>query len=808
MRQKLCNLNGTAQLLSLVVVLFMGTTQATAQVQNNGSLFVGANGILFVNSSPMTFGAASTTTTFRVAPYDATDGKIILGSAATFSTNGAASTFVDGYAGTISTAETTLTIGAGTVYAPIKVTATTNGGVTFKNVHAAYFNTAPLTAFGSTLDASVAAVANAGYWIAKGENAKVTLSWRSDSGLSGYPLTEVTIVGYKDGKWREILSAIDVTSEFGGTSAVNATGSVTSLNDIVLSDYSAIALGKRGVDCFPAVTVSTTTKTWLNTSAWDGGTSPLIENPVILQADYNGPGFKCYSLNLQNHNVTLTTGTLEVVGDITGTGKIILNESEGLVQHLSGAAKPLIELTRTTRDMRQFDYVYWGAPVQGDVFGQLSGAIAEGQANAGAFDLMYSYTSGLTGTGGGWQPLTATTNGKGFITRVKQQAPFTDANATGKINLKFTGTANNGDLTVPIAKVANNNTSSRNQNLLANPYPSAIDAGKFLTENSTLVDGVIYLWRANTPNPGTVQQYAVADYIAYTKAGSTGYTGTTLAADANFNGFIASGQGFKVKALTAGTAKFTNCMRVVTGNNQFYRTNEYATENTTIKDRFKVNLSNSNGMANQVLVAYLPQTTLAYDNMYDAELLSVSPTRMYTILDNDTKRLAINARPTFNTTDQVAVGYTKADATATQMSIQVTDKEGVFANNQTQIFLHDTQLNTYHNFANGAYSFNATAQVDDTRFKIVYQNSILGTTDFDANQIVASLHDKVLTITSKVSIEEVQVYDMMGRLVTKQTLENQATSFEADFLQAVGVYAVKVKLTNGQLVTTKLINRN
>ena len=64
---------------------------------------------------------------------------------------------------------------------------------------------------------------------------------------------------------------------------------------------------------------------------------------------------------------------------------------------------------------------------------------------------MYYYNSGVLGASGGWQALTATTNGKGFITRVKEQAPFTDGATTGQINLKFTGTAKNGDLTVPVA---------------------------------------------------------------------------------------------------------------------------------------------------------------------------------------------------------------------------------------------------------------------------------------------------------------------------------------------------------------------
>ena len=249
-------------------------------------------------------------------------------------------------------------------------------------------------------------------------------------------------------------------------------------------------------------------------------------------------------------------------------------------------------------------------------------------------------------------------------------------------------------------------------------------------------------------------------------------------------------------------------MRVVGSNSQFYRINDFATNTTETVDRFKLNLQTSTGIANQVLVAYLPQTTLGYDYMYDAELYSVSPTKMYSILDNDTKKLAINARPTFENTDEVTVGFTKETATTTQMSFNIVEKEGLFASNQTPIYLHDNQLNVYHDFATGPYVFTTTSQENNTRFKIVYQNALLGNDSFDSNLTIATLNDKVLKVASKVTIDEVKVFDMTGRLVLNVAAENQAVSFAADFNQAVGVYIVKVKLTNGQTVTSKLINKN
>jgi len=791
-------LTGNKLLASMLFVLGCGWNGLQAQVQNNGILHVAANSYLYVNNGDVSFGSSSATTTNVTSPYSATDGRIILGSTSSFSTDGTAPKFVTGYAETRNTTETLLAIGAGTTYAPIKVTSSAGTGV-----HGAYINAAPLTTYAGGLDLSVTAVANTEYWMIKGADAIVTLSWRASSALSSYPYPDVTIVGYKNGKWEAIPSAIDATSEFSGTSALNATGSVTSSSTVALSTYDALAIGRKGVSCAELITSSGTTITW-NGSSWSPS-APTLADPVMISAAYAAGSFACNSITL-NANVTLTgTQSLEIVYGATGTGKVIMSSEASLVQREKAAAAPAIELTKTTRPMKRFDYIYWGAPITTDAFAQLDRAQAAGATLASAFDAKYKYVAGDISTSGGWQPLTATTPGNGFITRVKEQAPLTTAVATATINVKFEGTANNGDVTVPVSFVNGTPTSARNNNLLANPYPSSIDADKFLTGNSSLLDGVIYLWKAQTTNDGAAQLYTNADYIAYTKAGSTADSGTGT--DVAFTGKIASGQGFKVKALVTGNALFTNCMRVVGSNSQFYRLNDFATNTTETVDRFKMNLQTSTGIANQVLVAYLPQTTFAYDYMYDAELFSVSPTKMYSVLDNDTKKLAINARPSFENTDEVTIGFTKETAANTQMSFNIVEKEGLFASNQIPIYLYDNELNVYHDFATGVYTFTTTSQENNTRFKIVYQNALLGNDNFNTNFTSTTLNDKVLKVNSKVTIDEVKVFDMTGRLVLNVAAENNAISFAADFNHAVGVYIVKVKLTNGQIITSKLINK-
>ncbi len=771
-----------------------------AQMHVNGKMYIASGSAMYVSQGNVTFGTTAELTTQKRLPFNSLDGRIILGGTSVFVTDGTVPKFVNGYAATTKITSTLLATGSTSVYAPVMVVPSTNTGV-----QAAYFNQSPTTTIGSTLNQTVREIANTEFWIVKGAPSILTLSWRSSSNLSGLVFPDVVIVGYKNGAWEEIPSAIDSNSKITGiASSLNGAGTITSLSNVNLNDYSAFAIGEKGVSCAELIASSESIKIWNGTS-WTGGT-PTLADPVQLNADYTGGSFVCNSINFNGFDVVLTgTDNLELVNGTSGSGKIVMSSESSLVQRNSNATVPQIELTKTTRPIKRFDYVYWGSPIAENAFSQLNNAYVSGNP-AGAFDLKYKYISGILGTGGGWQNLTETIKGQGFIMRVKEQIPFVNNTYSANINLKFTGTANNGNVTIPVTNVAGNSASARNNNLVANPYPSAIDVDKFLTENNSIIDGAVYIWRANTTNTNGTANYAVADYLAHTKAGTSGYAGTTAAA--SFNGKIASGQGFKVRALTSGNVKFTNCMRVTGNNDQFFRSSYNAYSETNIKDRYRVKLDNEEGEANQILIAYLPETTLEYDNMYDAQLLTNSNTNIYSILDNTSTKLAINARPEFVNSDQVTIGFRKNNTNAETLKISIQDKEGLFASELQAVYLFDNLLNVYHDFANGAYEFTTNEQENNTRFKIVYQNGTLGNDDFNTVRTFMKLDKQNLSINSENNISKVYVYDITGRLILEKSTINASQNLEIPFVHAEGVYIVKVKLETGAIVTSKLINKN
>lgn len=805
---KTITFNSTAKIIrskGIVLCFSLFAYGATfAQLQNNGTLYVRDNGILCLKTGNYGFetGTATTETTRTNATY----GKLVFGINAT-SSGATNSHFINGYASTLGF-PFTMNLGQTGVLAPLRIVSSVG-----ENVDAAFYKTTP--ANNLIIDSEISEISTSEYWDIQGANAQISLSWR-EATLANLSTSDYTIVGYNSGTgvWDIIDSTIDPISFLGGASTPTS-GSITSDTDVNLATYRFFTIGAKGDPCAPLVLSNGITKRWTGTQ-WvlDSNdqvtTSPSDANPVIIAGAYANGSFSCNTLVL-NADVSLANGQfIDCVNGVTGTSKIIMASEANFVQRNSNATAPLIELNKRTReDMRRYDYIYWGTPIAGDFLGQFAQSQAGSQAlispttNLGAFDNFLKYVSGAATGISGWQPLDATVPGRGFIARVKQQAPFTAASASDPlflgdfINVKLTGTANNGEIPVNIVNSPTSPNGGASYNLLANPYPSAIDADKFLIANND-VDGAVYIWTAASSYLGT-GSYQQADYIAYTRLGSTAVNGV----DPSFNGKIASGQGFKVKSLVAnGTAIFNNCMRLITDNDQFFK----ASSNTAI-DRYKITMTGANGVYSQVLVGYTPETTLGYDRMYDATRNSISTAQTYTLLDNTTLRLAINARPSFVNTDKVALGILKSNTNAETFTFTIDEKEGIFNTNQVTVYLRDKVLNTFHNLNNGPFTYTSSVTNLGNRFELVYQTDAdLSNPEFAASQTFVSLNDNVFKASSSAEMSSIIIYDMSGRLMATYNNVNSNT-FTTDFNKVQGVYIAKIRLMDGTLVNQKVINQ-
>jgi hypothetical protein len=469
---------------------------------------------------------------------------------------------------------------------------------------------------------------------------------------------------------------------------------------------------------------------------------------------------------------------------------LYLNNSASLIQINDNAINSgNIIVKRTSRPMYRWDYVYHGSPVANDVISQIPSQ----------YDLRYKYVTNKTITGT-WTPITTSTVGEGFITRVRNIAPFNTTPTS--IDFNYVGVPNNGIIPVSGTTYDGGLTVAYgNSKLLANPYPCALDAKLFLDDpnNKLFVGGTIYLWTSNTYYIGT-GPYSQADYASWNKTGSTGgLPPPGLTPD----GKIASGQGFMVQMIADGTLNFKNYMRISGYNNNFFRLSNHAIE-APENHRIWLNITNENSFR-QTLIGYVDGATNGEDRSYDGMTLSNSKIDLYSLLNK--KELTIQGRALpFDVNDSVDLGY--KTSVAGKLTIAIDHVDGLFLENQ-EIYLEDKILNIIHDLKQSPYEFTSDIGTFNNRFVLRYANSTLGTDNPNSKiSSTALIFNKKIMVHAAKKIKKIEIYDMTGKLIKEYTPKMSVQFFEDDFSFAQGIYLAKVRFENDSISTQKLTNTN
>ncbi|MGO4818372.1 PA14 domain-containing protein [Flavobacterium sp. W22_SRS_FP1] len=546
------------------------------------------------------------------------------------------------------------------------------------------------------------------------------------------------------------------------------------------------------------------TNTWSNGS-WDKGLTTTDQKIVFTDnynedADVNG----CSCLVTGSKEVTIKAGkTMKIVNDLEVRGTLIFENNASLVQINDNASNSgSIIYNRTTPEILKTDYVYWSSPVNGAALK----AIQTGT-------LYYSFN----GSGNSWANANANTimnTGKGYI--VRGAGTWFD---TGNVTLtaNFVGVPNNG--VIPVSIVASKN------NLIGNPYPSAIDGNAFLEANTDVLEGptdvlegTLYFWThksaiqlASGIDPGKAGSGAYAytsdDYTPFTKVGGTN----------SVTGSIAAGQSFFARGSTiGGQAKFVNSMRLdgdkILDNSVFLKpasaskTEKTTSTNKIEKSRIWLNLTNTQGAFKQMLLGYMTGATNNYDRGYDAlSFNGNSFINFYSI--NNTSRLTIEGRALpIQETDTVPLGYSSTIVGDFSISIDKTDG----ALSTMDVFLEDKLTNTAHNLKKGAYTFTTEKGTFNDRFVLSYANRTLEVIDnIDEKKFGVLIYNKNKEIVIKSSeeiIDKVLIYDFLGKQVFSNKNVNE-TDLKVSDLILINNQAliVKVILQNGEIITKKII---
>ncbi|WP_456439076.1 lamin tail domain-containing protein [Psychroserpens sp.] len=583
------------------------------------------------------------------------------------------------------------------------------------------------------------------------------------------------------------------------------------------------------VTCYTAseaVRIKTLSTTWVTPGTWTNGT-PDINTIATLDFNYdtttNG-SFSACSLTINSGTLNIRDGDYVEINsdlivnstlDIENEGSLVMIDDTGTVTN-NGTTN----VHKTTTDMETFDYTYWSSPIDYSS----SGITAQTVLAGFRIGRIYSFNTsqffdvqdpdGVPGADGFDDTQDAWTHHYATMSSGNGYAAMTSGVGVHQRSITFNGRLNTGIITVPVALSQNAADTTDDWNLLGNPYPSAIFVDEFVAHNTNL-SGTVYLWTheddISISNPGpAVYNFNSNDYAMYNSVGGVGTSSTGTVVSNVPTGYIASGQGFFIDAITAGNVEFTNNMRNrIYNNNDFFRNSEASLLSNIEKDRMWINMTNSDGAFSQILIGYVEDATLEKDRLYDGIRLKGSNyIDFYSKDATNQYEYGIQGRPTFTLDDIIPIGHNSR--ILGELTISLYETEGIL--NDVTVYLKDKLLNTVHDLTESDYIFTTSYGNSSDRFEIVFQSDALSIeeNEIDSNQLtIVELQNGSVkfSVGNNLTINTIEIIDLLGRTLYNLKGNNSTEIFELNNLSQT-VYIAKVNLSNGQTITKRAVKSN
>nr|WP_315179286.1 choice-of-anchor D domain-containing protein [uncultured Flavobacterium sp.] len=403
---------------------------------------------------------------------------------------------------------------------------------------------------------------------------------------------------------------------------------------------------------------------------------------------------------------------------------------------------------------------------------------------------------------------------------------------SGTQNLTFLGKPNNGTI---------NNTVGADQLLLiGNPYPSALDADKFINDNigsietsttNPAIDGALYFWEHYTTNTSHNLAAYQGGYgirnlsggVAPSASGVDLISGSGTSSKSFPKRYIPVGQGFFVigKANTGGTVTFNNSQREFVKEDSLavsqtmYRipitpkdsnhwtdnSNSKITNNTYKRVRLGFNFYNKT-FHRQVLLAFMDEKANSEMNDgYDAFNIDDSPSDMYLL--NGENELAIQGEGYFDEDASFPIAV-RTEATG-KVSFGIDALEN-FDQSQN-IFIYDKETDSYNSIKNKLYEVELPEGYFKDRFSLRFTDKTLGVKDViyeNSIQVVFTRSNNVLNITNGANdntVVAVSLFNIQGKLMSKwDVADKEQTSIKIPIQNKTsGVYIVKLKTSKGNI---------
>ncbi len=396
---------------------------------------------------------------------------------------------------------------------------------------------------------------------------------------------------------------------------------------------------------------------------------------------------------------------------------------------------------------------------------------------------------------------------------------------SAKQNYTFRGKPNNGNIPTDSLYL------QTNQNfLVGNPYPSAIDAYKFINDNvkinggsnvnnENVFNGSIYFWDHFSGKTHILEEY-IGGYAVLTKASGIpaisndwriDNSDPNLESNKTPKRFIPVAQGFFLNSQTEGSVTFAgdiifnNTQRVYRpkdGTSSLFLSQEKSTSRSEkgyfeLDERAKIRLKFNSpaGYHRQILVTKDENTTNEFDLGYDAPLIEDNLEDMYWMVNDNP--YVIQAVPDFEQ-EQVLPLAIKVKSEG-EFSIQIDSTENWPEGKN--IYLKDKKLDSIHLLGKQAYKATSTPGEAKDRFELVFFDPTKEKPEIEDLPVVEGIGITYSRSTKEVKINndellevsKVMIFDMGGKLI--QEFEGMPT--EREILLGMrpvrfGIYIVKV----------------
>jgi len=465
---------------------------------------------------------------------------------------------------------------------------------------------------------------------------------------------------------------------------------------------------------------------------------------------------------------TVSSGhTLSVLGDITGTGELVVSSGASLIT-TNGNNTGSATIKRNTR-YADGKYSFVGSPV----------AASDGIRGSALGSIVYSYDETIAyGTDGlsRWIDASATqlTPGIGYAQANQQE-------------ITFTGVPNDGTITVSgLSHTAlDDKHGEHGWSLLSNPYPAAIDVTKFLTDatNSAVLNGSIYLWDDHGSEAGRGDN---GDYLTANSLGAVGGPNGGV-----FNGYIGSMQGFFVKIASPtadASVVFTESMRVggVNTDGSFFRKDNAQNLNVRLA------LQTESGLYNELLVGLRENATIGVDRSFDADkLIADQDLQFYSMIESN--KYAIQGLPLVDGVS-TELAFNLGEGSALTLSV----KELV-ASAEQHFYLYDKVTGmTYDLNKTESISFSASKGSDQNRFVLTYSVSDVLANETLTKDPIYRFANNELTINFNGStlVSEYAIYDLSGKTVLSNSLNSSLRELTIP-INSKGINIIRIVTAEG-----------